>query len=127
MNVINKDISFGKIDYYGRGRRINEITLHITIRYDTINQLSISGAIWNGNRTDHICGGQCLDEIYEYRDRLKNPELFDELYFYWKKYHLKSTPNNIIIRVEEIIEGDYEQSEESQRARIALVFEVDNV
>jgi len=126
MNVTNKEISFGKIDYYRSGRCINEITLSIRIRYSDKKELSICGNIWNGNHTDVVSSGQCLDEIYEYRNELKNAELFDELYFYWKKYHLKTTPDDIIIRVKSIIKGDFEK-DGGRRARIALVFEAENV
>ena len=51
-------------------------------------ELSICGNIWNGNHSDIVCGGQCLDTIAQYRGQLKNKEVFDELYDLWKHYHL---------------------------------------
>lgn len=88
-NTIEKTFNFGKIDYCGRGRKINSVDVEVELRdRDGYLELSICASIWNGNHTDIICGGQCLDEIKEFRDNLKNPELFDELYDLWRKYHL---------------------------------------
>ena len=88
-NTIEKTFNFGKIDYYGRGRNINSVDVEVELRdRDGYLELSICASIWNGNHTDIICGGQCLDEIKEFRDSLKNPELFDELYALWKEWHL---------------------------------------
>lgn len=104
---MKKVIEFGKIDYMNRGRKDCPVTVEIEIRQQggektfTINpetkeriytgkttpiynELSICGTIWNPRRTDCYCGGQCLDTIAEYI----NAPLFQELYKYWKLYHL---------------------------------------
>ncbi len=118
---MKKEISFGKIAYYST-RRINEITINIELRK---NELSLSGNIWNGSGTDCYSAGQNLDEIYEFRDKLKNKELFEELYFYWKKYHLMKIPNKLLKRIHKIIDGDYSEDEESRQTRITAVFELE--
>ncbi len=116
---MRREISFGKIAYYST-RRINEITINIELKNDCI---SLSGNIWNGSHTDCYSCGQNLDEIYEFKNQLKNKELFEELYFYWKKYHLKKLPEKFSKRVEKIIDGNYGEDEESRRIRIMAVFE----
>ena len=82
---MKKTFNFGKIDFYGRGRKINLVTVTMELRNsEKGEELSITGDIWNNLKTDIVCGGQCLDEIAEY---IKTP-LFKELYKYWKLYHL---------------------------------------
>lgn len=76
-----KTFDFGKIDYYGKGRKINSVTVEMSYR-DGV--LSICGHIWNGRHTDIVCGGQCLDEIAEYIHSSK----FKKIYRLWKLYHL---------------------------------------
>ena len=106
---MKKTFNFGKIDYTGKGRKAYGVELDVELRdsggketffYDEdgtkvvtgvtpkYTELSICGYVWNTKHTDWVCGGQCLDTINEYRDQLKNVELWDELYDYWKKYHL---------------------------------------
>jgi hypothetical protein len=53
----------------------------------TYTELSICGNIWNRLHTDIYCGGQCLDTMIKYKSLRNNP-LFNEIYGYWKKYHL---------------------------------------
>lgn len=104
---MKRTIEFGKIDYMGRGRKDCLVTVEIEIRQrggektftinpatkervytgkttPIYNELSICGNIWNHRHTDIYCGGQCLDTIAEY---IHTP-LFQELYKYWKLYHL---------------------------------------
>lgn len=107
---MKKTFDFGKIKYTNKKRAVNLVTVDVELRRRggettfTIDQktgektitgktpeyveLAISGAIWNARRTDCVCGGQCLDEIYKYRKQLSEPELFNEIYDLWKKYHL---------------------------------------
>lgn len=80
-----KRVSFGKIDYNGCGRRINEVV--IEMRLDQIGDQSeflASGIIWNAKKTDTLCYGQCLDEMAKY---VSDP-LFQEIYRFWQEYHL---------------------------------------
>lgn len=86
---MKKTFSFGKINYTNKSRRINavEITVELRDRAGYL-ALAIRGAVWNASHTDVVMCGQCLDSIAEYRDRLSDPELFDQLYELWQKYHL---------------------------------------
>ena len=106
---MKKTFNFGKIDYTGKGRKAYKVELDVELRehggeekyfYDEDGnkvvtdmtpkyaELSICGYVWNTKHTNWVFGGQCLDTINEYRNQLKNVELWDELYGYWKKYHL---------------------------------------
>lgn len=107
---MKKNFDFGKIDFYGTGRKINLITItaHLMRRggEDTFTidrktgektiigktpeyiELSISGNVWNARKTDVVCCGQCLDTIAKYKKQLSNPDLFITLYDLWNKYHL---------------------------------------
>ena len=76
-----KTFNFGKIDYYGKGRKINSVTVTMSYR-DGV--LSVSGDIWNGKHTDIVCGGQCLDEIAKYI----HSSTFKKIHRLWKLYHL---------------------------------------
>ena len=82
-----KMISFGKIDFNGCGRRINEVV--VEVRLNTIGdqvEFIAHGYIYNSKKTDVLCCGQCLDTIAEY---INNP-LFNEIYSFWDKYHLNT-------------------------------------
>ena len=76
-----KIFKFGKIDYYGTGRKINAVEIEIEFKDGVF---TASGDIWNSKRTDIICGGQCLDEIRKF---IKN-DTFKKIYRLWKLYHL---------------------------------------
>ena len=83
---MKKILKFGKIDYFGRGRKINAVDVSIELKNKENKEiLSICGNIWNSKHSDLICGGQCLDEIYKF---LKNDAKFIEVYRLWKLYHL---------------------------------------
>ena len=87
MNL-QKTFDFGKVDYYGRGRKINkvDVTVRLYDKDDGHVVLSIDGGFWNGRGTDYICCGQCLDEIAEFID---NP-LFRKIHGWWKSFHNNS-------------------------------------
>ena len=82
-----KMISFGKIDFNGCGRRINEVV--VEMRLNTIGEqveFVAHGYIYNSKKTDALCIGQCLDTIAEYI----NTPLFQEIHRLWKDYHLNT-------------------------------------
>ncbi len=96
--IVRKKIEFGKIDYYGHGRRINMVDVDIEVRtWNGYPEMSICGGIWNGRHTDYVCCGQCLDEIKDelIRNRLISPKFF-EIYNVWKNWHLKKVPEDVI-------------------------------
>ena len=78
-------IEFGKIDYRTPGRKSNLVEVDYQWNGE---DFSVSASIWNQPHTDILRGGQCLDAINEYRDKLNNPELWDEIYDLWQHWHL---------------------------------------
>jgi len=93
---MKKEISFGKIDYNGCGRKINEVTIEISLiekecrswlTNEKINTMvfSCSGNVWNTKHSDIVAGGQCLDSLLPY---FKDNVLFGQIYQLWVKYHL---------------------------------------
>lgn len=82
---LKKTFDFGKVDYYGRGRRVNKVDVDVRLydKGDGRLVLGIMGAIWNGRGTDCTVAGQCLDEIARF---VKDP-LFKKIYGWWKEWH----------------------------------------
>ena len=100
--ICRKTINFGKIDFYGTGRKINAVDVYIELRTQGGDEILVknekgeyiksgkqtpvyiefaaSGHIWNGKHTDICAGGQCLDEIAEF---VKDPA-FIKIYEIWK-------------------------------------------
>ena len=84
MNI-QKTFDFGKVDYYGCGRKINKVDMTVRL-YDEGDGhvvLSIDGGFWNGRGTDYMHCGQCLDTIAEF---VSDP-LFMKIYGWWKNFH----------------------------------------
>lgn len=79
---MRKRFTFGKIDFYGRGRKINSVEVDVELSDKGV--FTASGTIWNSKHTDCVCGGQCLDTIAKY---IKNPT-FKKIHGLWKQYHL---------------------------------------
>lgn len=84
MNL-QKTFDFGKVDYYGRGRKVNKVDVDVRLydKGDGHLVLGVSGGFWNGRGTDYVCCGQCLDEIAEFVD----DPLFKKIYGWWKNFH----------------------------------------
>lgn len=89
MEYRSKVFKFNKIDWYGRGRRINQPEVTMTLKYDEEDRpcLTISGNIWNCHHTDIVCGGQNLDEMIKYESISSDP-VFNKLYYLWTNHHL---------------------------------------
>ena len=82
---MKKIISFGKIDYYGNGRKMNPVDVEINLKETERGFVfTASGHVWNHIKTDCYTCGQCLDTIAEY----VHDDLFEEIYRIWKLYHL---------------------------------------
>ena len=79
---MKKIFNFGKIDFYGTGRRINLVEIEVSLSDKGV--FTASGTIWNSKKTDCVCAGQCLDEISKY---IKSDK-FKQIHSLWKKYHL---------------------------------------
>lgn len=81
---MKKVFEFGKIDFYGTGRRINKVTVEIELKEGNI--FTASGDVWNMHQTDIVCGSQGLDELKKY---IHN-KTFNTIYRLWKLYHLNN-------------------------------------
>lgn len=73
---------FGKIDYNGTGRKVNEVEIEMELKDGVF---SASGAIKNARGTDWLSGGQNIDEI---ADLMKGNKDVQEIRDLWHKYHL---------------------------------------
>ena len=79
---MKRTFNFGKIDYYGRGRKINSVEVRVELSDKGV--FTASANIWNSKHTDCVCGGQCLDEVAKY----VKSDKFKKIYRLWKQYHL---------------------------------------
>ena len=85
---MKKVFDFGKIDFYGTGRKINKVTIEVELKdTDKGPEFSASGDVGNSKHTDIVCGGQCLDEL-DNVSTLHDNQLFSKIYRLWKLYHL---------------------------------------
>lgn len=99
-------LDFGKIDYWGRGRKVNRVTVDITFRFKVNDdngrietELAIVGNIWNASETDIVCGGQIIDELRPILRR-KGLARVSEI---WDTWHLKYISDDLIEELMEII------------------------
>lgn len=82
---MKKVFHFEKIDYYGRGSRINAVDVEVELKEKPDGLVfSACGEIWDGNHSDVVSAGQNLDEIAKYIHNNR----FSRIYAMWKKYHL---------------------------------------
>ena len=79
---MKRTFNFGKIDYYGRGRKINLVEVKVELSDEKV--FTASTNIWNSKHTDCVCGGQCLDEVAKY----VKSDRFKKIYRLWELYHL---------------------------------------
>lgn len=86
---MKKTISFGKIDFNGTGRKINEVTVEMELYYDKDNKpcFSVCADVWNSRHTDIEMGGQCLDDLVPF---FKDNELYMEIVGLWQRNHLNN-------------------------------------
>jgi len=83
---MKKTFNFGKVAYANPKVRNCPVTVEVELKDGENGKcFSASGMIWNHIRSDCYSGGQNLEEI---RSVLKNNKLFNEIYSFWKKYHL---------------------------------------
>ena len=86
---MKKIVNFGKVDGYGSGCKNCLVQVAIELKENNRGLLvfTASGAVWNSKGTDHIRGGQCLDDLLKY-PQLRNNKKYLTIYNLWKKYHL---------------------------------------
>lgn len=83
---MKRTFDFGSIDYEGRGKAQNRVTVEMEYKQDGDKKcFSVSAMVWNARHSDCVCGGQCLDSIAPYMS--DNP-VFSEILRLWKAYHL---------------------------------------
>jgi len=80
---MRKRLVLGKIDYDGRGRKINEVDIEYELTSD--GRFTASGNIWNSRHTDIISGGQNLEEIAKL---FPGDERAQRIVKVWRKWHL---------------------------------------
>lgn len=96
-----REITLGKIDYNGTGRKVNEATIEIEIRnkenaidWDTLEEVhnvpevSMSARVWNSKKSDILSGGQMLEELVKYVPVSEKRTKVKRLVEIWKQYHL---------------------------------------
>lgn len=82
---MKKTFNFGKIDWYGTGRKVNEVTVEVELRdTDKGPVFSASGNVWNSKKTDIVAGGQILDS----RKLSHLGPKFRQIKDLWLMYHL---------------------------------------
>ena len=101
--IINRDygknkrriFTFGKIDYTGCGRKINEVTLEVTLYADRNGypEFTACADVWNNLHTDIVAGGQMLDELFNSNARFRNSTIYKTILDLWNKYHIKDVTN----------------------------------
>ena len=85
---MKKTFDFGKIDWYGRGRRINAVTVDVELKDSGKGpEFCACARVWNARRTDIVAGGQCFDELGKSKF-LDGNELFRKIRRLWKRHHL---------------------------------------
>lgn len=83
---MKKTFDFGKIDFEGRGRKCNAVTVDMEYKEDgDKKRFSVSASVWNAFHSDIVAGGQCLDSLQPY---FKLSPTFTEIFRLWKLYHL---------------------------------------
>ena len=90
-NEKRRKFDFGKIDYFGTGRKINAVEVNFGLQENNDGSVcfTASGEVWNHIHTDIVAGGQMLDadELLEIEAKSK---LFKTIKELWQKYHLNA-------------------------------------
>lgn len=82
---MNRTISFGKIDWYGRGQRDCRAEVELSLEdTDKGAVFAASAYVWDPLGIDIVCGGQCLEELVPF---IPDPA-FQEIVHLWRRYHL---------------------------------------
>ncbi|WP_195395330.1 hypothetical protein [Holdemania sp. 1001302B_160321_E10] len=85
IKAMKRKFDFGCIDYEGRGKALNRVTVEMEYKQNgDKKRFSVSALVWNARHSDVVAGGQCLDSIAPY---IQNP-VFSEIFRLWKAYHL---------------------------------------
>lgn len=108
---LERKFKFGKVDYYGRGRRVNAVDVDVRLQDADGGRpvFSAMGGFWNGRGTDYVHCGQCLDTIAEF---VGDP-LFRKIYGWWKDFsnndmHLGDEKQEAYLKSKGVSIHDYE-------------------
>ena len=114
MSYNSRKFQFGKIAFWPTSRKSNlvEVEIRLSKQDNGEYEFAASGAIWNCRHTDHISGGQNLDEIKKY----VNDPVFDEIYDLWKRFHLNGL-NGGTHKQEAALEKESERRNAEHRAK----------
>lgn len=116
-------IDLPKVDGYDIGRKCCAAHVEVEWRLDFKTnggkispcwEFSACGAIWNNTHTDHISGGQNLDEMNKYAEIHAVAE-FREVYDLWKKYHLNGMTAGSPVQEAAIKEYKAENAKQGKR------------
>lgn len=90
LDYKKRTFSFGKWDYSGRGRKINEAEIDIRLDKDDDRfRVALGGGLWNGRKTDYVYCGQCIDDLGDDFPALKKSNLYNTLFDIWQNCHLR--------------------------------------
>jgi len=97
--ILKRTIGLGKVDGYGNGQKSCAVEIEIEVRHVTghphdsvthepleeYDALSISGSVWNHQRTDILSGGQNYEELAALFPFSKRVRRIIEI---WREWHL---------------------------------------
>ena len=79
-------LKLGKVDGYGNGRKTCAVEIKVELTDD--GRFTASGDLRNSSHTDILMGGQCLDELKDKYESVRNNPKFKQVYQWWKAWHL---------------------------------------
>ena len=84
---MEKTLYFGKVDFYGHGRKINTVDIEMELKEKDDGKIvfTASGNIWNSHHTDIVMGGQCIDEIAKLFPHNEKVQRIKKI---WERWHL---------------------------------------
>jgi len=109
-----RTFNFGKIAYWPKTRKANSVDVDIYVRKLDNGEFEFSamGAIWNCRHTEHLSGGQNLDEIKKY----VNDPIFNEIFELWQSFHLNGM-NSGTIRQSAALKEESDRRNAEHRAK----------
>lgn len=82
MATRGKRYVLGKVDYHGRGRKVNKVELTWSVEE---GRFAMSGGVWNGNGTDYTACGQMVDDVAQ---MFPHNAKVQRMAAIWRRWHL---------------------------------------
>lgn len=82
MATRGKRYVLGKVDYHGRGRKVNKVELTWSVEE---GRFAMSGGVWNGNGSDYTACGQMVDDIAQ---MFPHDAKVQRMAAIWRRWHL---------------------------------------